>query len=104
MSPTSSTTIDSTVAKTGRRMQVSGSVTGRSTLGLRRVGFADRDARVGRRAGDGHGHALAQLGDSRGDDHVIGGQTVHDLDLALFPLADVDLLPRGLAVDHLVDE
>src|SRR6185369_6829652 len=86
MSPMRSTTIESTVAKTGRRMQISGRVIARALaldLGRRRrVAPADRRGRGGA-VGDGHRRALAQLDDARGDDDVLGREAAHDLDAAL---------------------
>src|SRR5258705_3608859 len=87
ISPTSSTTIDRTVAKTGRRMQVSGSVTGSALgLGQRRVEGRLRGGRTrGRRVGEFHGDALAQLEPAGGDHDVVGAQSVQHFDTPLAP-------------------
>src|SRR4051812_32710262 len=103
MRPTRSTRIESTVAKTGRRMQVSGSVTSASTACLGRgVGLAD-GRRIGPAVRDAHEHALAKLRDSGGHDHVFRREALQHLDASLAPLADLYALPRGLAVHDLVD-
>src|SRR5688500_83884 len=88
MSPTSSTTIDSTVANTGRRMQVSGSVTA-SPLGLggRRVQHGTRRRRD-RGVGDLDRDALAQLHAAGGHHGVLGGEALDHLDLAIAARAD----------------
>src|SRR4051794_34398848 len=101
--PTRSTRMESTVAKTGRRMQVSGSVTSGSTAWLGwGVGLAD-GRRIGPAVRDAHHHALAKLCDSGGHDHVFRCEALQHLDPSLAPLPDLDALPRGLAVHHLVD-
>src|SRR5689334_15088307 len=102
MKPSSSTTMDSTVAKTGRRMQTSGRVT-RSALLLRAVVHGWLGGGGGRRVGELHRDPLAQLDHSRGHDDVRGREAVHHLHLAVAARADLDLLALRLAVHDLVD-
>src|SRR6185369_13638395 len=103
MRPISSTTMDRTVANTGRRMQISGSVIERSALGLGRRLVALADRRRRRAVGNGHRNPLAQLDHARGPDDVVPDEAVHDLDAALAALADFHLLALRLALHHLVD-
>src|SRR5512139_2267458 len=106
MRPTRKTITDSTVAKTGRWMQISGSLiappaSGIALAGRLRVGLAHRLRRL-RRVGHLHRRAVAKLHDAGCHDRVGGGEPAEDLDPAVPALPDLDLLAHRAALDHLV--
>ena len=74
MSPISSTTIDSTVAKTGRRMQISGQRHAASALGLEAGRRSCRRAAGAAAVGDRHRDALAQLDRAGGHHDVVAAR------------------------------
>src|SRR5581483_10961279 len=124
--PTSRMMSESTVAKTGRLMHISGScmsgfgarrradvrLGGTRRPRLRRIlgcaalsgggwrGLACGRARIGGiDARDLHRNAVAQLELPRGHDDVLGEQTLHDLGLRVAALSHLDLHALGLAID-----
>src|SRR6476619_1522321 len=100
---------DSTVANTGRLMQISGSCMNQrlvSALLRRDVGTVSVVARPGRGGGrrtrcraDRHRHPFAQLELTGRDDHVVDVEALQHFHLAVAALADVPLHARRLALD-----
>src|SRR5689334_25083854 len=105
ISPTSKMISDSTVAKTGRLMQISGSCIAlrlrRGRRGVIRLAARRRLGRSGRRGrtvGDRYCHAVAQLELAGGDDDVVRREALQHFDAPVASLADVDLDAGDLAV------
>src|ERR1700682_3237912 len=111
MSPISRMMSDSTVAKTGRLMHISGrSIENARASGLRRrrrgVRLGRRDGRRRRALNGGNlnRHAVANLELARGDDDVAVAKALHYFGFAIPALADLDLRAVRLAVDDPVHE